>query len=131
MESRVAGSQHWRPSPLVGESEMAGANRVILRKWVHSGWSVLSSRRILSTKVQSQRREVLGRTWVVESEDSIRGLLSAILTYGNCCSLLAVLALRVDHPVPYPRKAGTFKHSTQGLGVRREMKVSRPGAWKG
>ena len=32
MESRVAGSQHWRQSPLVGESEMAGANMVILRK---------------------------------------------------------------------------------------------------
>lgn len=41
----------------VEESEIAGANRVILRKRVHSGWLALSSRRILSTKVQSQTEE--------------------------------------------------------------------------
>lgn len=74
---------------------------------------------------------MLGRTWVVESEDSTWRLPSAVLTYGNCCSLLAVLAFRADRPAPYQRKAGTLKHCTQGLGVQREMKVSRPGAWKG
>ena len=110
----------------VEESEIAGANRVILRKRVHSGWLALSSRRILSTKVQSQTEE---RSAGVHLGCGVRGQhLEASLCCPHLWELLLSLAvLQGGSSIALPEKGRNTQTLYSGLGSteRNEGKPAR------